>query len=66
MKGVAEVVQGGCWDRDWPEPGAHGAVAELVQDMCEDFLLHRQGPGPSPHELQLLQTPERDGVSAQG
>lgn len=23
MKGVAEVVQGGCWDGDWPEAGAH-------------------------------------------
>ena len=23
MRGVAEVVQGGCWDRDWPEAGAH-------------------------------------------
>ena len=41
------------------------AVAKLVQDMCEDFLLRRQGSGPSPHKLQLLQT-RRDGVSAQG
>ena len=30
----------------------------MVQDVCEDFLLRRQGSGPSPHELQLLQTAE--------
>ena len=23
MRSMAEVVQGGCWDRDWPEAGAH-------------------------------------------
>ena len=23
MRGVAEVVQGGCWDGGWPEAGAH-------------------------------------------
>jgi len=41
------------------------AVAELVQDMCEDFLLCRQGSGPSPHELQLLQT-QREGSEGTG
>ena len=41
------------------------AVAKLVQDVCEDFLLHRQGSGPSPHELQLLQTRREQG-EAQG
>ena len=29
--------------------------------MCEDFLLRRQGSGPSPHELQLLQTRKDQG-----
>ena len=58
------------WSREGAGTGtARGkcsrAVAKLVQDVCEDFLLHRQGSGPSPHELQLLRTRREQG-EAQG
>ena len=55
MRVGADVLQGEGWEQGLAQGKSSRAVAVLIQDMREDFLLRQQGPGSSPHELHLLQ-----------
>ena len=52
----ADVLQGEGWEQGLAQGKSSRAVAVLIQDLREDFLLRQQGPGSSPNELHLLQT----------
>ena len=56
MRVGADTLQGEGWEQGLAQGKSSRAVAVLIQDMREDFLLRQQGPGSSPNELHLLQT----------
>ena len=55
MRVGADALQGEGWEQGLAQGKSSRAVAVLIQDVREDFLLRQQGPGSSPHELQVLQ-----------
>ena len=68
MRVGADLIQGEGWEQGLAQGKSSRAVAALIQDVREDFLLHHQGPGSSPHELHLLQIQreQSDGPGATG
>ena len=66
MRVGAHLIQGEGWEQGLAQGKSSRAVANLIQDVHEDFLLRPQGPGSSPHELHLLQTQreQSDGPGA--
>ena len=56
MRVGADTLQGEGWEQGLAQGKSSRAVAVLIQDVREDFLLRQQGPGSSPNELHLLQT----------